>query len=155
VADTVRPTPVIDTLLGLNLAGTILRWAVLVIGVGGAFFWVTILPGMRFTDQDEDLFRAARHGDRGGVERALAAGARIDGAAPVDRKTALFRAAVFGHDEVVRYLLERGANPAARDGDGRTALEVVQEARGEEKDPAAAKALDTVIAVLRDAKGRP
>jgi hypothetical protein len=144
--------PILYTLLGLNRAGAVLRWVVLLGGLGGAFAWFTILPGMRFSDNDEALFRAARHGDRAGVEHALASGARIDASSPVDGKTALFRAAVFGYDQVVRDLLERGANPAARDGDGRTALEVVQAARADEKSAAAAKALEAVIAVLRDAK---
>jgi hypothetical protein len=142
----------LETLLGLNRAGRILHWTLLAGGVAAAMFWFTVLPGLRFSDHDEDLFRAARHGDRSGVARALAAGARIEAEAPIDRKTALFRAAVFGHDAVVRDLLERGADPLARGADGRTALEVVQAAREEEKDPAAAKALDAVMAVLRDAK---
>ena len=145
--------PVLYTLFGLNTSGRILHGVVLALAVAGWVFYVTILPGLRFSEHDEDLFRAARHGDRAGVERALADGARVDAAAPYDGKTALFRAAVFGHDDVVRYLLERGADPAHRGADGRTALEVVQAARGEEKEPAATRALDAVIAVLSDAKG--
>jgi hypothetical protein len=144
----------LDTLLGLNRAGRILHGAVLVAAGAGAFAWFVIVPGMRFSERDEELFRAARHGDRAGVERALAAGARIDAQAPYDRKTALFRAAVFGHDAVVRDLLARGADPAARGADGRTALEVAQTARDGEKDAAAAKALDAVVAVLREATPR-
>ena len=145
--------PVLYTLFGLNTAGRILHGVVLALAVGGWMFYVTVLPGLRFSGHDEDLFRAARHGDRAGVERALSEGARVDAAAPYDGKTALFRAAIFGHDDVVRYLLERGADPARRGADGRTALEVAQAARGEEKDPAATHALDAVIAALVDAKG--
>ena len=109
-----------------------------------------ILPRLQFSAQDEQLFRAARHGDRAGVEQALAAGASLDHTAPVDRKTALFRAAVFGHADVVRLLVERGADPKALGADGRSALDVVLAARGEEKDPAIASALDAVAAVLRE-----
>jgi ankyrin repeat protein len=109
-----------------------------------------MLPALRFSDQDEQLFRAARHGDSAAVERALSAGASLDHAAPVDRKTALFRAAVFGHADVVRLLLERGADPKALGADGRSALEVVLAAREEEKDPAIVRALDGVAAILRE-----
>jgi len=146
--------PVLYTILGLNRAGQILQFVALALAVAGGMFYFTVLPGLRFSEQDEQLFRAARHGDRPGVERALADGARINATAPVDGKTAVFRAAVFGHDEVVRYLIEHGADAAARGADGRTALDVVQAAREEEKDRAAVKALDAVLAVLRDAKGR-
>ena len=66
----------------------------------------------------------------------------------------LFRAAVFGHADVVRWLLAHGADPAVRGSDGRTPLAVVTAARGEEKDPAAAQALDGVIGVLREAENR-
>jgi hypothetical protein len=146
-----KPHPILYTILGLNRAGKVLQVVALAGAVFGGMFYFTILPGLRFSDHDEALFFAARHGDRAGVERALAGGARIDATAPYDRKTALFRAAVFGHDTLVQYLIDHGANPAARAGDGHTALEVVQAARQEEKDPAAARALDAVIAVLERA----
>jgi len=144
--------PVLYTIFGLNKTGKVLQAVALAVAVAGGMFCYTVLPGLRFSQRDEDLFRAARHGDRAGVERALAAGARIDAQAPYDRRTALFRAAVFGHDGLVVYLLERGANPDARGADGSTALAVVQAARGEEKDPAAAQSLDRVIGVLQRAK---
>jgi ankyrin repeat protein len=124
-----------------------------------AFLWWTdvfsdVFSPTRFSAQDEQLFRAARHGDRAGVERALADGASLQHAAPIDRKSALFRAAVFGHADVVRLMLERGADPSARGADGRTALEVVVAARQEEKDPAVARALDAVAGVLRGVTAR-
>ncbi len=109
-----------------------------------------MLPGLRFTDQDEALFRAARHGDRAGVEHALEAGGSVVHEAPVDRKTVIFRAAVFGHSDLVRLLLARGADPNARGADGRTALEVVETARESETDPAVARSLDAVAAVLKE-----
>jgi hypothetical protein len=141
--------PVLYALFGLNRAGQILYGTLLVLGVAGFIGW-TELPRFRFSDQDEQLFRAARHGDRAGVERALSAGASLDHAAPIDRKTALFRAAVFGHADVVRLLLARGADPQAVGADGQSALDVVLAARAEEKDPAIARALDAVAAVLRE-----
>ena len=150
-----RKHSVLFTLFGLNRAGQILYAVVAVF----AFCWWTdvfsdVLSGVRFSAPDEQLFRAARHGDRAGVERALADGASLQHTAPVDRKTALFRAAVFGHADVVRLLLERGADPSARGADGRTALEVVVVARQEEKDLAAARSLDAVAGVLREVTPR-
>src|SRR6478735_5246213 len=125
--------PVLYALFGLNRAGGILYGTLFVLGAAAFIGW-TLLPRLQFSDQDEQLFRAARHGDRAGVEQALAAGASLDHQGPVDRKTALFRAAVFGHADVVRLLLERGADPKAVGADGRSALEVVLAARGEERD---------------------
>ena len=146
-----RKHPVLFTLFGLNRAGQILYAVVIVV----AFLWWTdVLSAVRFSAPDEELFRAARHGDRAGVERALADGASLQHTAPIDRKTALFRAAIFGHADVVRLLLERGADPSARGADGRTALEVVVAARQEEKDPAVARALDAVAGVLREVTPR-
>jgi hypothetical protein len=141
--------PVLYALFGLNKAGRVIYGTLFVLAAA-AFVGRTMLPGLRFSDRDEQLFRAARHGDRTGVEHALTAGASLDHAAPVDRKTALFRAAVFGHADVVRLLLERGADPKALGADGRSALDVVLATRGEEKNPAIARALDAVAAVLRE-----
>jgi hypothetical protein len=42
-------------------------------------------------------------------------------------KTALFAAAEFGWDKVVKHLLDRGADPAVRDAAGRTALDYARE----------------------------
>ena len=144
--------PILYALLGLNRAGKILYTALFILAVPAGVFYLVFLPRWQFTDEDERLFRAARHGDLAGVERSIAAGAHINGLAPVDRKTVLFRAAVLGHADVVTWLLSHGADPGARGSDGRTALEVVTAARGEEKDPAAAEALDRVIARLRGAE---
>ena len=141
--------PVLYALFGLNRAGQILYGTLIVLAVA-VFAGRQILPRLQFSAQDEQLFRAARHGDRAGVDQALSAGASLDHAAPIDRKTALFRAAVFGHADVVRLLLERGADPKAVGADGRSAVEVVLAARAEEKDPAVARGLDAVAAVLRE-----
>jgi hypothetical protein len=143
---------VLFALFGLNRAGKILYGTVFLVAVA-VFAGRQILPSLQFSDQDEQLFRAARHGDRAAIEQALSAGASLAHTAPVDRKTALFRAAVFGHADVVRLLIERGADPNAVGADGRSALDVVTAAREEEKDPAAAGALDAVAKVLREAAG--
>ena len=147
--------PVLYAVLGLNRAGRILYTTLFVLAVPALAAWFILLPNLRFTDEDERLFRAARHGDRAGAERSLAAGARVNAVSPVDGKTALFRAAVFGHAELVGLLLARGADPATRGSDGRTALEVVLAARAEEKDPSAGLALDMVGAALREQRPRP
>ena len=136
-------------LLGLGRGGDILYKTLFVLAVPALVVYTVVLPRMRFSAEDEDLFRAARHGDRAGIERALAAGAKVGDASPVDGKTALFRAAVLGHADAVRLLLERGADPQARGNDGHTALEVVDAARGEERDPSVAGALDRVAAARR------
>lgn len=136
-------------LFGLNRAGTILYTSLFVLAVPALMFWTVFLPRMRFSEADEQLFRAARHGDVAGIEESLEAGANVDDEAPTDRKTALFRAAVFGYPAAVKALLSHGANPAARGADGHTALEVVTEAIGEEQDPGARQRLEAVAVVLR------
>jgi ankyrin repeat protein len=146
---------ILYTLLGLNRAGRILYGLVFALAVPALVAWFVVLPRMRFSDLDEQLFRAARHGDQPGVERALEAGADVNAQAPVDRKTALFRAAIFGHARVVRLLLERGADANARGSDGRSALEITTDARAHEKNPAAVRALDDVAAALREPKPQP
>ena len=143
---------IVLALFGYNWAGKILWGLVAVIGVA---YFVFVTQGPAFSDEDERLFRAARHGDRAGVERSLEAGAGVADLSPLDRKTALFRAAAFGHAEVVRVLLEKGADPATRGGDGKTALDVVIEARNDEKKPEAQRALDDVAALLKNSRTAP
>jgi len=149
-----RVQTLLFALLGFGRAGRILYLVLLVAAVPTLLAYFVWLPRMRFSAADEDLFRAARHGDRAGIEQALAAGARIGDASPVDGKTALFRAAVLGHADAVRLLLERGADRDARGNDGRTALEVVDVARADERDPRVAAALDRVAVALRVPEGR-
>ena len=145
-----RSSRFVRALFGLNRAGKILYGTLFILAIA-AFAGKQVLPTIQFSDQDEQLFRAARHGDRAAVEQALTNGASLEHAAPVDHKTALFRAAVFGHAEVVRLLLERGADPNAVGSDGRSALDIVTAARAEEKDPAAAGNLDAVAVILKEA----
>jgi hypothetical protein len=148
-----RAQSVLFALLGLGRGGRILYLTLFALAVPALLAYFVWLPRMRFSEADEHLFRAARHGDRGGIERALAEGARVSDVSPVDGKTALFRAAVLGHADAVRLLLDRGADRQARGNDGRTALDVVAVARGDERDPAVAAALDAVAAALRDPAG--
>lgn len=141
-------------LLGLGRGGQILYGTLFVLAVPALLVWLVVLPRWRFSDQDERLFRAARHGDSAGVEQSLAAGARVNAASPVDGKTALFRAAIFGHVGAVRMLLDHGADTAVRGSDGLSALEVATAARAGEKDPGIAKNLDAVMTILREAEPR-
>jgi hypothetical protein len=68
------------------LAGMLLNWTAPLLLIAGAALiaqfvpkppwsaltaWSVLVPRLRFHEQDERLFRAARHGDRAGVERAL------------------------------------------------------------------------------------
>jgi hypothetical protein len=147
-----RTQSIVFAVLGLGRGGKILYGTLFLVGVPAMLAYLIWLPRYRFSDQDEQLFRAARHGDRAAIEQALASGATIGAQAPIDGKTALFRAAVFGHADTVRLLLARGADPAARGQDNRTALDVVRDARAEEKDPAAGRALDAVADLLRSAE---
>lgn len=140
---------ILFTLLGLNRAGRILYLAIFVLAVPALVAYTVWLPRIRFSEADERLFRAARHGDRSAIEQALEDGATVSAVSPIDGKTALFRAAVFGQADAVRLLLERGADPAARGLDGRLSLEVVLAARAKEIDPAAGRALDAVADLLR------
>lgn len=142
----------IFTLLGFGRAGRILYGGLFVLVVPGILAWFVVLPRLRFSEQDELLFRAARHGDVAGVERALSAGAGVNHTSPIDGKTALFRAAIFGHDAVVRTLLDHGADATARGSDGTSALDVALAAQANEKDPARVKNLAMVVATLRGAE---
>jgi hypothetical protein len=143
---------ILFTVFGLNRAGRILYTTLFIAAIPALTAWFVLLPRLRFHEEDERLFRAARHGDVAGVERSLAAGARVNAAAPIDGKTALFRAAVFGHADAVRVLLEHGADPARRGNDGRTALEMVLAVRAEEHDRSAVAAFDRVESALRRAE---
>ena len=71
------------------------------------------------------LWRAAAAGRLGSVRQALEAGARIDEnrAAVIGRgsgQTPILAAALRGHEQVVRLLLERGADPTIPEKDGFT-----------------------------------
>jgi hypothetical protein len=147
-------TPWFFALLGLGRSGRLLYGALFVLVIPALVLWVVVLPRWRFSEQDERLFRAARHGDSAGVEQSLVAGAHVNAASPVDGKTALFRAAIFGHAGTVRTLLEHGADASAHGNDGQSALDVAEAAREKEKDPALAHDLDTVMTMLRDAEAR-
>ena len=142
--------PLLYALFGLNRAGQILYTTLFVLAVPALVVWTVVVPRWRFKEPDEHLFKAARHGDVAGIARALAEGANVNAAAPVDGKTALFRAAAFGYADAVRALLKAGADPERRAGD-RTVLQFAEEIRKVEQDPARAKTYDQVIAALREA----
>jgi ankyrin repeat protein len=143
-------------LLGLGRGGRILYVTLFILAVPALMLYTVFLPKWRFSDADEQLFRAARHGDVAGIAQALDsdAGSGVEAASPVDGKTALFRAAVFGHAAAVRLLLARGADPSWRGNDGRTPLEAVTSALAEEHDRAAKQALEAVAGVLREAASK-
>jgi hypothetical protein len=138
------------TLFGLNRTGQMLWALVFVLGIAGFVYW-TMMPGLRFSDEDERLFHAARHGDRSGVEASLRAGAGVGDVSPIDGKTALFRAAVFGHVEVVRFLIDQGADLETRGLDGKTALDLVRAAQEAERNSERQRSLAAVAAVLTTA----
>lgn len=68
------------------------------------------------------LLGAADDGDAEGAARLLASGASADERTTPGGETPLMRAAARGHEEVVRVLLDAGADACARRGDGFTPL---------------------------------
>lgn len=80
------------------------------------------------------------------VQLALARGARLDAATDAGQ-TALHVAAAQRGVEFVRFLLQHGANPAARDAQGRTPLDIALGQGGGRGRPAAAR--PDVAALLR------
>ena len=136
------------TLTGLNRPGKYLYLSLFILAIPALGFWSITLPRLRFHEQDERLFYAARHGDVAGIERALADGANVNAEAPVDRHTALARAALLGRPDAVKALLKAGANPDSRGSDDRTAMQLAEDARKDETNPERARALDAVVAAL-------
>lgn len=148
MADT-ADRPVLFTIFGLNRAGRVLYMSLFVLAVPAFVAWTVLLPRLRFHDAEEHLFKAARHGDVAAIDRALAEGANVNAEAPIDGKTALFRAAAFGYVDAVRALLKAGADAEKRVA-GKTVLEFAEDVRKEERDQARAKTYDQVIAALRE-----
>ena len=147
-----RDYPILFTLFGLNRAGQILYGTLFVLAVPALTVWTVFLPRWRFSEPDERLFKAARHGDVAGIERALGDGADVNAQAPIDRKTALFRAVAFAQTDAVRALLKAGADPERRGSDDQTALQLAETARKAESNSPRAAAYDQVIGVLRGAQ---
>lgn len=72
------PSPirtVLFALLGLGRAEKIHYGTLAALAIPALAVWFVFLPRWKFSDQDEQLFRAARHGNVAGVESSLAAGA--------------------------------------------------------------------------------
>ncbi len=86
---------------------------------------VLILLGGRlyFVDANESLAIAAAEGDISQVRRLLARGASPNGYGPDGHAPALVYAAGNNNIEIVKLLLEKGADPTRRDFDGKTALD--------------------------------
>jgi hypothetical protein len=65
-------------------------------------------------DANEDLLSAARLGDLATVKTAIENGAALETKTPYGQ-TALYLAAMNGHEEVVRFLLDKGASADVKD----------------------------------------
>jgi ankyrin repeat protein len=96
-----------------------------------------------FVDANESLAIAAAEGDISQVRRLLARGASPNGYGPDGHAPALVYAAGNNNVEIVKVLLEKGADPKRRDFEGKTALDRARENRSIE-----------VIKIL-EANGKP
>jgi uncharacterized protein len=76
-----------------------------------------------------EILLAARQGDTVSIGAFLDAGVYVDAEDESSGMTALMEAADYGRIDVVRLLIQRGANPKARNRLGTTAQEIAQ-ARG-------------------------
>jgi hypothetical protein len=65
-------------------------------------------------DANEDLLSASRAGDLAAVKKALESGAVVETKTPYGQ-TPLYLAAMNGHEDVVRFLLDKGANSDVQD----------------------------------------
>jgi ankyrin repeat protein len=90
---------------------------------------VLILFGGRLylVDANESLAIAAAEGDISQVRRLLSRGASPNGYGPDGHAPALVYAAGNNNVEIVKLLLEKGADPTRRDFEGKTALDRARE----------------------------
>lgn len=89
------------------------------------------LTGWPIADANEEerlraLIMAADHQRLNVVDEILNAGTPIDGIDPIWGRQPLCVAAEHGRHEAVRHLLARGADPAAKDGEGRAPIDLCQ-----------------------------
>jgi hypothetical protein len=70
--------------------------------------------GLHAGDVNEDLLEASRSGDLSAVQALIGKGAALETKTPYGQ-TPLYLAAMNGREEVVRFLLGKGANPDVRD----------------------------------------
>ena len=70
--------------------------------------------GLSAADSNEDLLAASRAGDLAAVKASIQNGATLETKTPYGQ-TPLYLAAMNGHEEVVRLLLDKGANVDVRD----------------------------------------
>jgi ankyrin repeat protein len=83
------------------------------------FFLIVISTGFLYSD-NQDFFNAVKNGDYNKVKQILAAGIDVD--VTEDTKTALMLAAKEGHQNIVKLLLENGANINKKNKSHNTAL---------------------------------
>jgi ankyrin repeat protein len=72
------------------------------------------LAGIARADANADLLSAARAGDIAAVKTSVGGGAALETKTPYGQ-TPLYLAAMNGHEEVVRFLLDKGASTDVRD----------------------------------------
>lgn len=78
------------------------------------FAFASALAGVAAAGANEDLLEAARAGDLAAVKRAIEGGAVLETRTTYGQ-TPLFLAAMNGHEEIVRLLLDKGASTDVRD----------------------------------------
>ncbi|WP_230675820.1 ankyrin repeat domain-containing protein [Piscirickettsia salmonis] len=92
-------------------------------GQGGSENLVSkVISKYRANDKNHALRRAAANGDREDVIALLDYGADINSFGPKSKKTALHFASAGKHEDVIKLLLKRGANPLQFDSKGEAAV---------------------------------
>src|SRR5882762_5705519 len=80
----------------------------------GLLILASALAGVAMADANADLLSAARNGDLAAVKTAMEGGATVETKTPYGQ-TPLYLAAMNGHEEVVRLLLDKGASADVQD----------------------------------------
>ena len=82
------------------------------------FFKLVLLWSVLMAGADEQLIYAAEKGDLQMARCAIEAGARVDASKEYNKRTPLFLASAHGHTDIVRLLIDQGADVSLKDVNG-------------------------------------